>query len=318
MKIVVAGGSGTLGRALSRDLAGRGHEVVVLTRSPGRTDYGSGTVREVAWDARTVGPWADELRADGRDAVAVVNLAGELVDARPTARNVAALRDSRVHATAALVSAAARLDAPVERWLQASTTAVYSDAGETRLTESSPVPEDGLPQMTGVVRPWEAAAAGANARHLVVLRTSIVLDAGTPALDRLLLLVRLGVGGTVGPGDQWFSWIHVDDWLAVARAGLGLDPDVAIPDGPVIAAAPHPVRNRDLMAALRRASGRRFGIPTPVPLVRLGAFFLRTDPLLALTGRHATSEVLDRAGFRFRHPTLDDALADLLGGGGGR
>ncbi len=311
MKIVVAGGSGTLGRALSRDLADRGHEIVVLTRSPGRTDYGTPAVREVAWDGRTVGPWAHELRPG--TGVAVVNLAGELIDTRPTARNVAALRDSRVRATTALVAAADRLDAPVERWLQGSTTAIYSDAGEARLTESSPVPDDGLPQMTGIVRPWEAAVAGANAQHLVVLRTSIVLDAGTPALDRLLLLVRLGVGGTVGPGDQWFSWIHVDDWLAVVRAALGLDPDVGLPDGLVIAAAPHPVRNRDLMAALRRASGRRFGIPTPVPLVRLGAFFLRTDPLLALTGRHTTSEVLGRAGFRFRHPTLDDALADLLG-----
>ncbi|AEG44435.1 epimerase [Isoptericola variabilis] len=311
MKIVVAGGSGTLGRTLSRDLAGRGHEVVVLTRSPGRADYGTDPVREVAWDARTVGPWADELRPG--TGVALVNLAGRLVDARPTRENVAALRDSRVDATRALVGAAARLGTPVERWLQASTTAVYSDAGEARLTESSPVPDDGLPQMTGVARPWEEAASGADARHLVVLRTSIVLDAGTPALDRLLLLVRLGVGGTVGRGDQWFSWIHVDDWLAIARAALGLDPELELPDGPVIAAAPHPVRNRDLMAALRRVSGRRFGIPTPVPLVRLGAVVLRTDPLLALTGRHTTSEVLDRAGFRFRFPTLDDALADLLG-----
>ena len=309
MKIVVAGGSGSLGRALSADLVGRGHEVVVLTRSPGR---GAGRgVREVAWDARTVGPWADELAAPGGD-VGVVNLAGRLVDCRPTPRNVEELRRSRVDATTALVAASARLGEPVSRWLQASTTAIWSDAGERRVTESSPLPDDGLPQMTGVARPWEESVRGARARHLVVLRTSIVLDAATPALDRLLLLARLGLGGPVGPGDQWFSWIHVDDWLRVARAALGLEPDVRLPDGPVVAAAPHPVRNRELMAALRRARGRRLGLPTPAPLLRLGAVALRTDPALAHTGRHATSRVLADAGFAFRHPILDDALADLL------
>jgi len=309
MKIVVAGGSGALGRALSADLAGRGHEVVVLTRSPGGA-AGQG-VREVAWDARTVGPWADEL-AGPAGGVGVVNLAGKLVDCRPTSAHVAELRRSRVEATTALVAASARCAEPVSRWLQASTTAIWSDAGERRVTEASPLPDDGLPQMTGVARPWEDAVRGARTRHLVVLRTSIVLDVATPALDRLLLLARLGLGGPVGPGDQWFSWIHVDDWLRVARAALGLEPGLALRDGPVVAAAPHPVRNRDLMAALRRAQGRRRGLPTPAPLLRLGALALRTDPALALTGRHATSQVLADAGFAFRHPTLDDALAELL------
>ncbi|GAB48338.1 epimerase [Mobilicoccus pelagius] len=305
-KVVIAGGSGTLGTALADDLAQRGVEVVVLSRRP---DPGA-RHRQVAWDARTVGPWPDEL--DG--CLGVVNLAGRLVDARPTAANVADLRASRVDATRALVAAAARLDRPVPRWLQASTTAIWSDAGEALLDETSPLPEPGLPQMTGVARPWEEAAAGVNAEHVVTLRTSIVLDRGTPALDRLLLLTRFGLGGTVGSGRQWFSWIHVDDWLTIARAALGLEPGLELPDGVVVAAAPNPVRNDELMATLRRASGRRVGLPTPAPLLRLGAVALRTDPALALTGRHTTSRVLADAGMTWRHPTLAGALDDLLGG----
>ncbi|MFD1717443.1 DUF1731 domain-containing protein [Georgenia deserti] len=234
------------------------------------------------------------------------------MDCRPTEANIDQLRDSRVEATRALVEASTRLAAPVSRWLQASTTAIYSDAGEQRITESSPIPDPGLPQMTGVARPWEAAAADAHTAHLVTLRTSVVVDADTPALDRLMLLAKLGVGGTVGTGRQWFSWIHIRDWLRIARAALGLEPGVDLPPGTVIAATDRPIRNRDLMAGLRRAAGRRFGLPTPAPLVRLGSVFLRTDPLLALTGRHTTSAVLADLGWEFEFPTFDAALADLL------
>ncbi|GAA4415042.1 TIGR01777 family oxidoreductase [Georgenia halophila] len=311
MKILIAGGSGSLGRALAADLSGRGHEVVVLTRSPGRVGYGSAVVRELRWDGRTVGPWAAELRTTADGGVAVVNLAGKLVDCRPTRANIAALRDSRVRATRALVQASRGLDEPVARWVQASTTAIYSDAGDQPLTESSPVPADGLPQMTGVAQPWEEAASGANTDHLVLLRTSVVLDAHTPALDRLMLLVRLGVGGTVGHGRQWFSWIHVADWLRIVRAALGLEPGVDLPPGPVIAASDRPVRNSEMMAGLRRAAGRSVGIPTPAPLVHLGSVLLRTDPLLALTGRHTTSEVLAERAWEFRYPTFGAALAEV-------
>lgn len=269
----MAGGSGTLGRALCDDLTARGHDVVVLSRRPSA----SLPHRQVVWDAR-----------------------------------VAELRDSRVEATRALVAASRAACRPVRRWLQASTTAIWSDAGERRLDEDSPLPDPGLPQMSGVARPWEASVVGANTDHLVVLRTSIVLAPGTPALDRLLLLTRLGLGGKVGSGRQWFSWVHESDWLAISRSALGLGP-VELPDGVVVAAAPHPVRNAELMAQLRHAVGRRVGVPTPAWLLRLGAVALRTDPALALTGRHCTSAVLDRAGFGFRFEHIGPALADVVG-----
>jgi len=306
MKIVVAGGSGALGRRLTADLAGRGHDVVVLTRA---TPTGRDAVRHVLWDGRTVGAWAEELV--GPD-TAVINLAGRLVDCRPTASNIAELRRSRVEPTRALVEASRQLSSPLRHWVQGSTTAIWSDAGETRCTEDTPIPA-GLPQMTGVAAPWEAAFAGANTHHGVILRTSIVLDPESPALKRLIGLTKFGLGGRVGHGRQWFSWIHIDDWLAVVRACLNLEAGLSIPQGVLVAATDQPVRNSELMATLRRQLHRPAAPPTPAPLLRLGALALRTDPALGLTGRHATSTVLAKQHFTFRFPRLDDALADLIG-----
>lgn len=306
MKVVIAGGSGALGRALTTALRARGHEVVVLTRSP-RPESARGGARDVPWDACTAGSWTTELT--GAD-VAVVNLAGRLVDARPTPANIADLTRSRVEATAALVEASRHLDRPLARWVQASTTAIWSDAGEKRLDEDSPIPV-GLPQMTGVAERWERSLDGAHASRQIILRTGVVLESNTPALDRLLLLARCGLGGPVGTGRQWVSWIHVEDWVRIVLAALGLERP-QIPSGIVVASAPHPVRNAELMRTLRRAVGRPLGAPTPAPVLRLGALLLRTDPDLGLTGRYATSTVLDQLGFEFRHPRLEGAVAALL------
>lgn len=298
MKVVIAGGSGALGRRLCEDLEAGGHQVVVLTRRSR-----PGPFRQVEWDGSNVGPWASELEGS-----AVVNLAGELVDRRPTAANVDLLTRSRVEPTRALVEASATLSEPVPVWVQSSTLAIYGDAGEQVLDESAP-PADGPPQMAGVAKAWEAAADGANTERLVTLRTGIVLDNDTPALDRLWSLARWGLGGRVGRGTQWVSWIHIDDWLAIVRELL--DPPGAALSGVVHATGPNPVRNVDLMAALRRSVGRPAAPPTPKALVHLGAMVLRTDPALALTGRRALPARLLAAGFGFRHPDLDEALADL-------
>ena len=148
---------------------------------------------------------------------------------------------------------------------------------------------------------------GAVADRLVVMRTGIVLDQGTPAFERLVRLTRLGLGGRIGHGEQWVSWVHVDDFLAAVdflRQG-----EVA---GVVHVTAPNPVQNRDMMAALRTALHRPWSPPTPAPLVRLGARALRTDPALALTGRRCVPTRLLDAGFAFDHPTFAAAVQHLL------
>ncbi len=305
LTVVIAGGTGALGTQVAADLTCRGQRVTLLTRKRNPAL----PFRQTEWDGRSIGAWAAELREPGK--LAVINLAGKLVDCRPTERNIAELRTSRVDSTAALVAAAGLRETPVDYWVQASTTAIWSNAGETRCTETTPLPV-GLPQMTGVAQPWEEAFDPARAAHWTILRTSIVLDPDAPALKRLTQLTKAGLGGRVGPGDQWFSWIHIEDWLAVVRAGLGLDPDLTLPDGILVAATEFPVRNAELMATLRRLLHRPPSPPTPAAILKVGAVVLRTDPALGLTGRHATSEVLRKAGFPFRYPTLDEALTDLL------
>lgn len=290
-----------MGRRLAGALAARGHEVVVLSRRPSSSPH-----RTVWWDGATPGPWAAELAGS-----AVVNLAGELVDRRPTAANVALLRQSRVGPTRALAAATASLEEPVPVWLQASTLAIYGDAHEEVLTESSAL-ATGPPQMAGVARAWERAADGVDAERTVVLRTSIVLDRGTPALDRLTGVVRWGLGGRIASGRQWFSWIHVDDWLSIAVQALEGEGAAGGLTGVVHATAPGPVRNAELMRLLRQALRRPAAPPTPAWAVRAGSVLLRTDPALALTGRRAVPARLQDAGFTFAHPELEQALPDLV------
>lgn len=297
MKVAIAGGTGSLGRRIAADVARSGDEVVILTRSP-RPDIAH---RQVVWDGRTVGDWAGELAG-----ATVINLAGELVDRRPTPANIDLLRSSRVVPTRTLLEGARRNAEPPALWLQMSTLAIYGDAGEAVIAEGHPA-ADGPPQMPGVARPWEDAVADAVAGRVVVLRAALVLDRGAPAYERLARLTRFGLGGRIAGGDQWVSWIHIDDFLA-AISWLRNDPSLA---GVVHLTAPEPVRNRDLMAAFRHALHRPWSPPTPRWLVRLGAWAMRTDPELALTGRRCIPRRLTDTGFVFEFANLDAALADL-------
>jgi hypothetical protein len=298
MKVVIAGGTGSVGRRLADDFASRGDDVTILTRSP-RPEIDH---RQVRWDGRTAGPWAVEL-----EAAIVVNLAGELVDRRPTAKNVELLRRSRVEPTKALVEAASRRATRPPLWLQMSTMAIYGDAGEDLVDEQHPV-ADGPPQMPGVAHPWEQAVQGAATDRLIIMRTGIVLDHGMPAFDRLVRLTKLGLGGRISTGEQWTSWIHIDDFLRAVRFIRDHDDITSI----VHVTAPNPIQNRDLMATLRTALRRPWSPPSPKPLVHLGALLMRTDPALALTGRRGVPRRLLDAGFDFNHRTFDAALQDLL------
>lgn len=298
VKVVLAGGTGALGRRLADAAAARGNEVVVLTRAP----RPGSAHRQVRWDGATVGVWAEELA----DAV-LINLAGELVDRRPTPANVALLTRSRVQPTEALKAAAAGAMMPPRLWVQLSTLAIYGDAGDSVLDESSPIGTEPA-QMCGVASAWEAAAAGAPAGRQVILRAAAVLDRATPALDRLTAIARWGLGGRISTGQQWVSWLHIDDFLTIVDRVIA-DPDLR---GIVHATSPNPVRNSALMRELRHAVHRPPAPPTPAWLVKLGAVVLRTDPALALTGRRAIPAKLDAVGHQFRYPDLREALTDLL------
>jgi uncharacterized protein (TIGR01777 family) len=217
------------------------------------------------------------------------------------------MTQSRVVPTRTLAEAAAKCGSPPAVWVQMSTLAIYGDAGDAVLDETAPA-ADAPPQMAGVANAWESAAAGAPCDRQVVLRTGLVLDRDTPAFNRLSGLVKWGLGGRIGTGRQWVSWMHVDDFLAAVRHVVD-DPRLS---GVFHLTSPEPVTNAQLMAAFRTALHRPVAPPTPAPLVRWGAALLRTDPALALTGRRCVPGRLTAAGFTFSQPRIDAALADLM------
>lgn len=295
MKVVLAGGSGALGRRLALRLARDGFEVVVLSRRERSIDG----ARTVLWSGTELGRFVDEL-----DGAHVVNLCGEIVDRRPTRRNIELLTSSRVAPTSTLAEASQRVE--VRTFVQLSTLAIFGDAGDIVLTEDSP-PAAGPPQQAGVALAWERAADSIRAQCLTILRPSIVLDPAAPVMARLAGLARWGLGGTVGSGRQWVSWLHFEDFERIVARCL----DGSLP-GVVLASSPNPVQGKEFMRELRHALHRRLGLPTPTALVRLGAPLLGTDAALALTGRRAHPARLLDAGFQFDHPDLRTALADLL------
>lgn len=210
----------------------------------------------------------------------------------------------------ALVHASQEMETPIALWVQMSTLAIYGDAGQGVIEEGEPV-ADGPPQMAGVARPWEESSSGGRSDRQVVLRTGIVLDRGAPAFERLTKLTKLGLGGRISRGDQWVSWIHIDDFLAALRFVC----ETSTMEGVVHVTSPNPIQNREMMSELRSALHRPWSLPTPKPLVHIGALLMRTDPALALTGRRCVPRRLSDAGFEFQHPAFGVAVNDLTGRG---
>ena len=300
MRIVIAGGSGFLGAALVRRLRADRHGVTTLTRRP----RGSG---DLAWDPdRVAGPWADAVgHAD-----AVINLAGEPIEkGRWTAARKAAICESRVRATRAIVSAmqagAARPGRPARpALLNASAVGYYGPHGDEVLTEVSPPGDDFL---ASVCLDWEQAATGAEScARVVTLRTGLVLARDGGALPRLALPFRLFAGGPVGSGAQYWSWIHIDDWIGIVSHLLT---DAAV-SGPVNLTAPHPVTNREFAAAVGRRLRRPSLLPTPAFALRL-ALGEMADALI-LNGQRVIPERAEALGYRFQYATVAAALAAIF------
>ena len=271
-------------------------------------------MRHVGWDGRTVGPWASEV--DGADAV--VNLAGRTVSCRYTTENLRQMMDSRVDSTRAVGEAISRSANPPGVWLQMSTATIYADRRDAANDEATGViggHEPGVPDYweysVRIARAWEAAQQEASlpGTRRVALRAAMVMspDPGG-VLDVMLWMARLGLGGPVAGGGQYVSWIHDEDFVRAVELLLERD-DL---EGPVNLAAPGPVPQRELMRGLRRAWGRRPGLPATAWMAEIGAWALRTDTELLLKSRRVVPGRLLDAGFEFRHPRWDEAAEDLV------
>jgi len=303
MDVFVTGGSGFVGRALCQGLRDQGHQVTVLTRSAQAAAALPAGVGACLGDPTRPGAWqAEAARHQG-----FVNLAGASIFNRWTDDYKRLILDSRVQTTRHLVQAIGLRQAGDRAVLvSASAVGYYGFRGDEALDESSPPGDDFL---ATVCRAWEDEARSAEAygARVVRARLGIVLGEGGGALEKMLPLFRAGLGGPLGGGRQWFSWVHRRDLAAALLFCLDA-PDLA---GPVNCTAPGPVTNRELAKALGRALGRPAFLPAPGFAIRLA---LGEFGSVLLEGQRVLPKALLAAGFAFAHPGLDGALADLLGG----
>jgi hypothetical protein len=296
--VVIAGGTGLIGRALARHWLAAGRDVVVLTRQtkpalpPG--------ARAVVWGTSHDGGW----RAAIEGAHAVVNLCGESIGARRwTAARKRTLIESRTRPTRALADVIRRTAHPPAVFVQASGVGYYG-TGDAICTESSPRGADFLAHLA---TEWERAASAVPASvRLVIARLGVVLDAGGGAFPRLAMPARFGLGGPIAGGAQWFSWVHIED--AVAALAFAVDESTLA--GPVNVTSPHPLRN----AEVARTLGSTLRRPALLPLPRLAlGLLLGEQATLVCDGQRALPTKLQSAGFAFRYPTFAEAAGELLG-----
>jgi uncharacterized protein (TIGR01777 family) len=308
MKVVIAGGSGQVGTILARAFQEASHEVVVLSRKPSNALW-----RTVQWDARTMGAWAKEL--DGADVV--INLAGYTVNCRYNPHNRQVIKTSRIESTRVIGEAVRQAANPPQVWLQSSTATIYAhrydapnDEATGILGGAEPNAPDTWRFSIDVATSWEQAlnAAEVPQTRKVLLRSAMIMSPDRGGVfDVLLRLVRFGLGGTVGNGRQYISWMHGRDFVR-AIFWLIEHPEL---EGAVNLAAPAPLPNAEFMKGLRRAWGMPLGLPATDWMVEIGALALRTESELVLKSRRVVPGRLLESGFQFEFPEWPEAARDL-------
>jgi uncharacterized protein (TIGR01777 family) len=299
MKILITGVSGFIGGHLARTLAADGHQITGIGGRKAPAGLDLERIDYIGADTTRPGAWQDKVAS----ADVLINLAGRTIARRWTSAYKKEIHASRIQTTRNLVAAMAPGGRQV--LLSASAVGYYGDGGETELTEAAPAGEGFLAELAAG---WEQAAQGAADRGARVcrMRFGVVLGTDGGALAQMLPAFRRGLGGPLGGGRQWFSWIHVHD-LVSAVVYLMTATDI---DGPVNLVAPQPVRQRDLARDLGRRLGRPAFVPAPGPMLRL---VLGELAATLLASQRVIPQRLAAANFKFRYPDIDSALAALVG-----
>lgn len=299
-KVVIAGGSGFVGGAVSKLLTEEGFQVVHL----GRTPKPNSKYPLVVWDGVHLGPWKEELEG----CVGVINLAGTSISKPWTEANKKSIVESRVFATKVLGEAIAACQTPPKVWVNASAVGYYGDRGENLLTEQSAPGNKGNFLVDTCVA-WETTfktSVTPNTRKNII-RTGFVIGNDGGAFPILTKLTKYFLGGSHGSGQQYMSWIHVNDIAKMYLACLTNEmPEV------LNGAAPNPVTNNEFMASMRAVLNRPWSPPAPVFALKIAEIFGAPDSSLLLTSTRAIPSAVQATNFAFSYVHLRDALADLL------
>lgn len=294
--ILIAGGSGFLGRELQQFFQEKELEVRILTRSPKLEG-------DVQWDGEQLGDWTDQIEwAD-----VLINMTGKSVDCRYTDENKKKILSSRLDSTAILCEAINQAEKPPKLWINSSSATTYVHSESQQMTEDEGIIGDDFSM--GVCKQWEATFFSCNLNHTrrVATRTSIVLGRSGGAYPMLRKISRFGMGGKQGNGNQFFSWIHIQDFCRAIEYIIN-SPGIV---GPVNVTAPNPVRNKELMKLIRKKVKAPFGIPQPKWLLELGAKIIGTETELLLKSRNVIPERLLEMGFEFEFENVDDAIQSI-------
>ncbi len=300
--ILIAGGTGFLGKNLSIYFLNKGYKIIVLTRK--QSEIKNGVIYE-NWDAKRHGNWIKWI--DESDVV--INLTGKSVDCRYTKKNKKLIMSSRIDSTRAIGKAIENSSTPPLLWINASTATIYRYSEDKIMTEENG--EMGNDFSITIAKEWEKEFYKHKTKQTrkVALRTSLVLGSNGGVYPVLSNLVRFYLGGKQGSGNQKFAWLHLQDFLRIV--------DFTIQNknikGSVNTTAPSSIDNATFMKSLRNSLAYKFGLPQPKWLLTIGAFFIRTEPELILKSRWVSPKILLDNNFNFLFTDIDLALEDLKG-----
>lgn len=302
-KLIIPGGSGFLGLQLARHFVAKDWTVYILSRQQKKSE---GKIHFLNWDGKTLGAWAKEI--DGADVI--VNMAGRTVNCRYNDSNKKQILDSRIDSTRILGEAVAQATNQPKVWINSSSATIYQDTRGTLPANNEYDGKIGTDFSMNICKAWEKefTEAPCDSVRKIALRTAIVIGKEPGgAMEYLMNLSKLWLGGTQGSGQQFVSWVHLVDFGRVIEFLIEKEHISGI----VNCAAPNPVTNQTFMKELRLAVGRSWGLPMPKFLLEFGAIFLRTQTELVLKSRKVVSKRLEEEGFQFKYPTIQAAFEEI-------